>query len=114
MCLEWNLAADATYRPYTNGGCSSCMGALTIGTNVTRNVSYYIIAHASKFVRPGSTRISSTQTSNLSTVAFKNPEGKKVLIVLNAGNNTESFFIKFNGKYVFTSLNQGAVGTYTW
>lgn len=112
--LEWNLASDPAYDPHTPGGCSSCMGALTIGAGVSRNVSYYIIAHAAKFVRPGSVRIGSTQTATLSTVAFKNPEGKKVLIVLNNGVDAEVFSIKFNGKTVNTSLNSGAVGTFIW
>ncbi|MGB8190387.1 MAG: glycoside hydrolase family 30 beta sandwich domain-containing protein [Chitinophagaceae bacterium] len=112
--LEWNLAADPSYQPHTPGGCSSCMGALTISNGFTRNVSYYVIAHASKFVRPGSVRIASTQTTTLSTVAFKNPEGKKVMIVLNNGANAEVFNIKFNGKTVTTSLNSGAVGTFVW
>ncbi len=112
--LEWNLAADPNYQPHTNGGCTSCMGALTIGSGVSRNVSYYIIAHASKFVRPGSVRISSTQTNTLSTVAFRNPEGKKVLIVLNNGSSPEVFNIKFNGKSFTTSLNNGAVATFVW
>jgi glucosylceramidase len=112
--LEWNLAADGGYNPHTPGGCTTCLGALTIGSTVTRNVSYYIIAHASKFVRPGSIRIGSIDAGNIVTVAFKNPEGKKVLIALNKGSNTESFNIKFNGKMVTTSLNGGAVGTYVW
>jgi glucosylceramidase len=112
--LEWNLAADPSYQPHTPGGCGTCMGALTIGSTVTRNVSYYIIAHASKFARPGSLVIGATQTASLLTVAFKNPEGKKVLIVLNAGGNPEVFNIKFNGKYVTTSLNNAAVGTFIW
>ncbi len=112
--LEWNLAADPNYQPHTNGGCTTCMGAVTIGNTITRNVSYYIIAHASKFARPGSVRIASTQTATLSTVAFKNPEGKKVLIVLNTGVNPEVFSIKFNNKTITTSLNNGAVGTYIW
>lgn len=112
--LEWNLAADPNYDPHTSGGCTTCMGALTIGNSVSRNVSYYIIAHASKFVRPGSVRIASSQTTTLATVAFKNPEGRKVLIVLNTGAAPEVFNIKFNGKYVATSLNSGAVGTYVW
>lgn len=112
--LEWNLAADPSYNPHTPGGCSTCMGALTIGNAVGRNVSYYIIAHASKFVRPGSVRIASTQTPTLLTVAFKNPEGKKVLVVLNNGANAEVFSIRFNGKTVNTSLNNGAVGTFVW
>jgi glucosylceramidase len=112
--LEWNLAADANYKPHTTGGCTSCLGALTIGSNVSRNVAYYIIAHASKFVRPGSVRIGSNNTGSLATVAFKNPEGKKVLIVLNKGTNTESFNIKFNGSIVTSALKGGAVGTYVW
>jgi glucosylceramidase len=112
--LEWNLAADPNYQPHTPGGCSSCMGALTIGNGVSRNVSYYIIAHAAKFARPGSVRIASTETATLLTVAFKNPEGKKVLIVLNNGANAEVFNIKYNNKTVTTSLNNGAVGTYVW
>jgi glucosylceramidase len=112
--LEWNLAADAGYAPHTPGGCTSCLGAITIGSGVSRNVSYYVIAHASKFVRPGSVRIASTNAGSIVTVAFKNPEGKKVLIALNKGTNTEAFNIKFNGKMVTTSLNGGAVGTYAW
>ena len=112
--LEWNLAADPGYQPHTPGGCSSCLGALTIGATVTRNVSYYIIAHGSKFVRPGSVRIGSNNAGSIVTVAFKNPAGKKVLIALNKGTNTESFNIKFNGKMITTSLNGGAVGTYVW
>ncbi|OQP50309.1 glucosylceramidase [Niastella yeongjuensis] len=112
--LEWNLAADPGYQPHTPGGCTTCLGALTISSTVTRNVSYYIIAHASKFVRPGSVRIGSKDAGSIVTVAFRNPEGKKVLIALNKGSNTESFNIKFNGKMVTTSLNGGAVGTYVW
>jgi glucosylceramidase len=112
--LEWNLAADASYNPHTVGGCTSCLGALTIGSNVSRNVSYYIIAHAAKFVRPGSVRIGSNNTGSLATVAFKNPEGKKVLIVLNKGTNTESFNIKFGGSMVTSALKGGAVATYVW
>lgn len=112
--LEWNVAADPNYQPHTTGGCTTCMGALTISNTVSRNVSYYIIAHASKFVRPGSVRIASSQTTNLLTVAFKNTEGKKVLIVLNNGSSAESVSIKFKGKFVTTTLSGGAVGTYIW
>ena len=60
--LEWNLAADPRYQPHTPGGCSSCLGAVTIdGDTVTRNPAYYIVAHASKFVRPGSVRIATNE-----------------------------------------------------
>ena len=112
--LEWNLASDPEYRPHTNGGCTNCLGALTISSNITRNVSYYIIAHASRFVRPGSVRISSSNTSSILTVAFKNPEGKKVLIVLNKNSGSQTFGIRFAGKIATTVLGGGGVATYVW
>lgn len=112
--LEWNLASDPNYGPHTPRGCNSCLGAVTISSNVTRNVSYYIIAHASKFVRPGAVRIASNQQNNLQTVAFKNTDGTKVLIVLNGGNNTQAFNINYNSEMVNTSLPAGAVATYVW
>lgn len=112
--IEWNLASDPNYYPHTVGGCSTCLGALTIGTSVNRNVSYYIIAHASKFVRPGSVRIDSNNISNLPNVAFKTPSGKKVLIVLNESSTSQSFNIQFNDRIVTSDLPGGAVGTYIW
>lgn len=114
--LEWNLANNTSFGPNTPGGCTTCKGALTIesSNNFTRNVAYYIIAHASKFVPAGSVRIASSLSGNLQNVAFKTPEGKKVLIVENDGNTAESFNIKYNGKWVKTSLEAGSVGTYIW
>lgn len=113
--LEWNLAADANYNPHTpDGGCTTCLGAITIAPAVSRNVAYYVIAHASKFVRPGSVRINSTLNSTLPNVAFKTPEGKKALIVMNNSSADQTFNIKDNGKIVTTTLPVGAAGTYVW
>ena len=112
--LEWNLAADPSYSPHTVGGCVTCLGAITISPAVTRNVAYYIIGHASKFVAPGSVRIGSNLTDNLQNVAFKTPEGKKVIIVANGNSGTKEFNIKYNGKVIATSLAGGAVATYVW
>jgi glucosylceramidase len=114
--LEWNLAADPNHQPHTDkGGCTTCLGAITIdGNKVTRNPAYYIIAHASKFVRPGSVRVGSNITSSLHNVAFRTPTGKKVLIVINDSNENKSFGIKWGGRIVSTALDGGAVGTYVW
>jgi len=116
IALEWNLANSASYGPHTPGGCTQCKGALTITgvDSFTRNVAYYIIAHASKFVPAGSVRIASNLSGNLNNVAFKTPSGKIVLIVENDGNSSEIFNIKYNGRWVTTSLDGGAVGTYIW
>ncbi len=116
VALEWNLANDPTYHPHTLGGCSECKGAVTIApsSEITRNVSYYIVAHASKFVPAGSIFISSNSTGSLSTAAFLRPDGKKVLLVLNEAVADRTFNIKFNNKFAATTLPAGSVGTYIW
>lgn len=113
--LEWNMAADPGNDPHTVGGCDQCLGTVTIsGNSFTRNPAWYILAHASKFVRPGSLRIQSNQPSGLPNVAFKTPEGRKVLIVLNDSGSQKNFNLKFKGKIVRMALNKGAVCSYVW
>jgi glucosylceramidase len=113
--LEWNLASDPSYNPHTPGGCSECKGAVTInGSSFSRNVGYYIVAHASKFIPAGSVRIASTLVTDLPNAAFKTASGKKVLIVVNDGTAAAGFNIRYKGKWVYTSLAAGAAGTYVW
>ena len=114
--IEWNLASNSELGPHTIGGCSTCLGAITIsGGSVTkRNVSYYIIAHASKFIRPGASRISSTDFGDLPNVAFKNSDGTKVLVVVNNTSSIQTFNIQFNGEIVSPVLEAGSVGTFVW
>lgn len=139
--ILWNFAADPLNDPHTdNGGCSMCQGAITIdGDKVTRNIAYYVIAHASKFVRPGSVRISSTDAfdagvditedeerpevrratvvehSNvLPNVAFKTLDGKIVLIVANDSWSQQAVKIQYKGKFANLRLTPGSVGTFIW
>ncbi len=114
--LEWNLAADAQNRPHTDrGGCDRCLGAITIqGETVTRNPAYYIIAHASKFVRPGSLRIGSSLPASLPNVAFRTPQGRRVLVVLNPGPTPQTFQIRHQGQSIVPTLPESAVATYVW
>ena len=116
--LLWNLAADPSYGPHTNnGGCPVCQGAITIdGNEVLRNLAYYTVAHASRFVRPGSVRIGSNDgvADGLPNVAFETPEHARVLIVANAGNEVKSFSVRSHGKSFAAKLGAGDVATYVW
>jgi glucosylceramidase len=112
--LEWNLGADPQQKPYTDGGCTACLGALTIGETVNRNAAYYIIAHASKFVRPGSVRIASNNTMSLPNVAFKTPDGKTVLIVMNESDKPVQFNIRYKNKQATPTLDGRTVATFVW
>jgi glucosylceramidase len=115
VALEWNLANNAAFEPHTIGGCTECKGALTIQNNaITRNVAYYIIAQLSKCVPAGSTRIASDNVGNLQTVAFKTPDNKTVVVLLNEGNTTEFFNINYHEKWIVNSIAAGTAATYIW
>jgi glucosylceramidase len=85
--IEWNLAADASFKPHTLGGCTECKGAFTIqGEEISRNVSYYIIGQVSKYIPVGSTRVlASSNLNSLKTTGFILPNGKKANLVVNTG-----------------------------
>ena len=114
--LEWNLAADPLYGPHTDkGGCDRCLGAVTLaGDAVTRNPAYYIVAHASKFVRPGSVRVASDNPEGLPNVAYRTPDGGYALLARNAGAEPRSFTVRQGGRSFAARLNPGAVGTFVW
>lgn len=113
--LEWNLAADPNQNPHTPGGCTQCLGAVTLaGNTVTRNPAYYTIATASKLVRPGSVRIASNTYETLPNVAFKTTDGGIVIIVLNDSDAPQSFNIRYKGQSIRSTLPKRSVGTYHW
>jgi glucosylceramidase len=114
--LLWNLAADPHNGPHTDsGGCPICQGAITLdGDTVGRNRAFYTLAHASKFVRPGSVRIASNEPDALPNVAFKTPKGKTALIVVNSGTSPKTFSVRSHKRLFTSSLIAGAVATYIW
>ncbi len=114
--LEWNISSNPSLSPHTDrGGCDRCLGAITIdGDAVTRNPAYYVIAHASKFVDPGSLRINSTLPEGLNNVAFLRADGKNVLIVHNDSKASKQFEIRSGKQQFKASLPAGATGTWLW
>lgn len=116
--LLWNLALDEASGPHA-GGCGDCRGVVTINRatgEVTRNVEYYVLGHASRFVRPGALRIDSdTEAAGLESVAFRNvDDGSIALIVLNGGAATREFQIAVGSRAFGAELPPGAVATFVW
>lgn len=113
----WNLALDEKFGPHL-GGCDNCRGVVTINSvsgEITRNPEYYALAHASRFVRPGAVRIGSSALPGLETVAFRNADdGSTALVVLNTATSTTRFAVRAAGALFTTTLQSGAVATFTW
>jgi glucosylceramidase len=115
--IKWNLALDPRNGP-TNGGCTTCFGTVTIDPStgaVTYNAEYYALGHASAFVRRGAQRIASDSTSgDLETVAFRNPDGGKVLVVYNAGTGSTTLRVRWSGRSFSYPMEARAAATFTW
>jgi glucosylceramidase len=79
-------------------------------------VDYVALGHASKFVTPGAYRINSNsfEHGNLEDVAFRNPDGSIVLLVLNGSNQPVAFNVEWHGEYFSFTLQGGAVATFRW
>jgi glucosylceramidase len=112
--LEWNLANDGGFNPHTPGGCTQCKGAITLDGTINRNVGYYIIAQASKFIPPGSVRIATSTTGGLTNTAFKTPAGKTVVLVLNDTGSSQTFAMKSGPRTISSVLPAGTMATYIW
>ena len=117
----WALATDQNHGPFV-GGCDTCRGLVTVDlTNpehptVKPEVDYYVLGHASKFLQPGAVRIASDEPAGtqLKDVAFRNPDGRVVLYVLNAGTTSHTFRIGYHKKAVATMIPAGSVATFVW
>lgn len=117
----WALATDQGHGPFV-GGCETCRGLVTIDLTdpakpaVKREVDYYVLGQASKFLLPGAERIASDEPAGtaLKDVAFRNPNGTVVLYTVNAGTASQELRIGFHGKTAATSIAAGSVATFVW
>jgi glucosylceramidase len=113
----WNLALDENHGPRI-GGCDSCRGLVTIHSAsgaVNHEVEYYVLGHLAKFVPPGAYRIASDANTNaIENVAFVNPDGSKVLVVLNPGQDPTTFDVRWNDQYFSYTLPAQSVATFKW
>jgi glucosylceramidase len=116
----WNLALDQDHQPHL-GGCGDCRGVVKIDRTVsppkiTPTVDFTALAHASKFVAPGAYRIESNtfEQGSLEDVAFQNPDGSIVLMVLNSSSAPIAFNIGWKGQYASCRLGAAAVATFRW
>lgn len=116
----WNLALNQFHQPYL-GGCTTCRGIVTVNdstqpSQVAPTVDYTALAHVSKYVAPGAYRVASNDfgQGSLEDVAFVNPDGSLVLLVVNGSNAAETFNIAWVGKFASYKLAAGAVATFRW
>ena len=115
--LEWNAANNSGLGPRTPGGCTTCLGAITVNnsTSYTKNVAYYIIGQISKFVKPGALRVSSSSTNgSILSAGFKNPDGSIALVVYNSGGSSNTIRIVSGSSAFDYAVPAASAVTFTW
>jgi glucosylceramidase len=128
----WNIATDPAGGPVQapNSGCHGCRGLVTIDENthkVSFNPDYYELGQIGSFVQSGGWRISSNNftsyrqqrsgnwaTSGLDDVAFRNPDGSRVLVVYNNASTASRFAVAWRGRNFTHVLAPGATVTFRW
>lgn len=94
--IDWNLLLDEKGGPNHVGNfCAAPIMADTQQGTIEKRLSYYYIGHFSRFIRPGAVRIAYTKyTSSLEMTAWCNPDGSKVLTVMNPTSQSVDFSLK--------------------
>jgi glucosylceramidase len=125
--LEWNLASDPRYALHTRLGAVGALGGVTIGATpkprhgavaiaatIKRNPGYYLMAHAARFIRPGSVRVHSSEVDRLPNVVCLTPDARMVMVVLNDGEGARRFRVRHRGACAPLELGPGEVATLRW
>jgi glucosylceramidase len=122
--ILWNAALDQRDGPALLAANNSNKGMLTIQNSdnrndnpenaVTYNKQYYLLGHFSKFVTPGAYRIQSNTSNDLKNVAFKNPDGSKVVVAYNPQTSAKNVKIQWGSQSFVVNIPAKSVMTYKW
>jgi glucosylceramidase len=119
--IVWNYLLDENGAPNRPGGCTTCFGAIEINSKdyktLDRKSHYYLIAHLSKVIFPGATRIgvSGYKTDGMYVTVVENGNGTygavlqndtEVAIKITLEDDNHSFPITLAPKSI-TSCNWG-------
>jgi glucosylceramidase len=115
--ITWNLALDPAGGPH-HGGCDTCFGVVTVDPasgRATPTADWYALGHVTRFLRPGAVRVASTVDGTIQDVAFRNPDGSLVLLVVNDdwGTGSQRFNVRAGRRAFSAELPAGAVATFT-
>lgn len=110
---DWNIILDETGGPnHVQNFCFAPVHGDTKTGQLIYTNTYYYIGHFSKFIQPGAKRIAATASrSQLLTTAFRNEDGKTVVIVMNQGNSKTVYSLWINGKAAETTALPHSIST---
>ncbi|MDI1320549.1 MAG: glycoside hydrolase family 30 protein, partial [bacterium] len=112
--IDWNIVLDERGGPNHVGNfCDAPVIVNTATKQVSYGSSFYYLGHFSKFVQPGAHRIASRGgPAGLQSIAFANPDGSLVAVVLNEGAAAVNFTLGVGAEAVACIIPAHAIQSY--
>ncbi len=111
--VDWNMVLDRQGGP--NLAENWCVAPVIVDVEkdeVYFTPLYYIMAHFSKYARPGAKRIKADCTAeSLMTTAVLNPDGSIAIFVLNTSVESKHFVVKKEGRVKTITIEGSALQT---
>ncbi len=114
--IDWNMLLDERGGPNHKGNfCEAPLMYNRFKKELIVNRSYYYLGHVFRFVKPGARRfLTSYYVGQCDCVGFLNPDGQRVLIVMNATNKDASFDVVERPFAHHVELEPHSIMTLTW
>ncbi len=111
--IDWNMVLDRQGGP--NWFKNWCVAPVIVDIEkdeVYFTPLYFIMAHFSKFMRPGAVKIGCTiSNEDLMTTAVKNPDGSIAIAIFNPTDKEQTIEINFNNQKKNSSIGAKALQT---
>lgn len=111
--IDWNMVLDRQGGPnWFKNWCVSPVIVDPEKDEVYFTPLYYVMAHFSKFMRPGAVKIGCTMNNEeLMTTAVKNPDGSIAIAIFNPTDKELSIELNFNNQKKNSSISAKALQT---
>lgn len=111
--VDWNICLDEKGGPnYANNLCEAPVFCNLKTYEIEYKLSFDYIAHFSKYIATGAVKIGSTVYSEkIEAVAFKNPDGKIVVVVLNRMEEDHQLTLRLKGQIADLTAAPNSIST---
>jgi glucosylceramidase len=111
--VDWNMVLDQKGGP--NWAKNWCIAPVIVNTETDEvyfTPLYYVMAHFSKFIRPGAVRIGvQNPMTDLQVTAAKNPDGSIAVVLFNPEDSAREVSISLNGTIASFTIAPKAIQT---
>ncbi|MBO4377101.1 MAG: glucosylceramidase [Lachnospiraceae bacterium] len=114
--IDWNLILDYMGGPnHVENFCDAPLMSIKDKDAYERKLSYYYIGHFSRYIKSGAKQIVATSyTDKLETLGYINPDGERVIIILNQSDDKIPVKVKENEEHVSTMMAPHSIKTITY